>query len=412
MPLNSRSSLNGGYSTLRAKSNDPFDIESASISITAQTRVLLVGPCLSGGGAERRFTNIATNLFGGKADVSVLTIGEFTAPLLLDKVIDLGWSSRLSYPKSIWLLRRQIIQGQYDVLMSFGLFPNVIAIIASMLTPGKTRLIINEITRPNLEAHNNKGWRTLIQMGLRKWLYPRCSLITANSIDGLRETCELAGMPIDSGVRVVNAIDSRHLIKMSSAKTNISIGLKKYVICVGRLDFMKRIDTVVRAFHKLADRTGFGLVIVGDGEARQGLEVLVSNMGLKESVVFTGKLDNPFPLLKRASAFVLASEYEGFSNSVLEAMFCDVPVITSLCSSDASEMCDQGAALGFGVGNAAELSEHISAIMGDVSLGNQLTSCAREYCAPHEIRQAIPLYESLIRSVAGNVAYGCGSIKL
>jgi len=412
MSLNSSRPLIGGDSALRTESNDPFDIESASISISAQPRVLLVGPCFSGGGAERRFTNIATHLFKGKSDVSVLTIGEVTDPLLVDKATDLGWSGRLSYAKSIWLLRRCIVQGQYDVLMSFGLFPNVVAIIANMLTSGKTRLIINEITRPNLEALNNKGWRTLIQMALRKWLYPRCSLITANSIDGLREACELAGIPIGSGVRVVNAIDSRHLVKKSFEKTNTSIGLEKYVICVGRLDFMKRIDTVVRAFGKLADRTGVGLVIVGDGEARQGLETQVNDMGLKESVVFTGKLDNPFPLLKRASAFVLASEYEGFSNSVLEAMFCDVPVITSLCSSDAREMCDQGAALGFGVGNAAELSEHIAAVMGDASLGQQLTSRARAYSAQHEISQAMPVYESLIRSVAGRMADGCGAVKL
>jgi glycosyltransferase involved in cell wall biosynthesis len=118
-------------------------------------------------------------------------------------------------------------------------------------------------------------------------------------------------------------------------------------------------------------------------------------------------LENPIPVLQRASAFVLASEYEGFSNSVLEAMFCSVPVITSFCSSDAREMCEQGAALGFNVGDTVQLSEHISAVLTDEALGQRLVTRAREYCALHSVEKAIPIYENLICKVAGNTEQGC-----
>lgn len=411
MPLNSRSPLNGIDSAFRAEPNDSIDIEFAASPTVAHPRVLLVGPCFSGGGAERRFANIATHLFMGKSDVAILTFGQSSDPFFLDKAIDLGWGGRLSYAKPIWLLRQRINQGQYDVLMTFGLFPSAVAVIANTLASRKAKLIVNEITRPKLEARNNKGWRTLVQTSLRKWLYPRCSLISANSIDGLREACELAGMPIEKGVRVVNVIDSQYLIKKSLESSNITLAFDNYVICVGRLDFMKRIDTVVSAFHQLVDRAGFGLIIVGDGEARQALEAQVNNLGLKESVLFTGKLENPFPLLGRASAFVLASEYEGFSNSVLESMFSDIPVITSLCSADAREMCDKGAALGFEVGDSVQLSRHIEALREDASLGEQLVRRAHEYRAPHEINKAIPIYEDLIRTVSGHVECGHGAVK-
>ena len=86
-------------------------------------------------------------------------------------------------------------------------------------------------------------------------------------------------------------------------------------------------------------------------------------------------------------------------------MFCDVPVITSFCSTDAREMCDQGAALGFEVGDTLQLSRHISAVVDDESVGQKLVSCAREYRAQHEMNQAIPVYEGVVRSVVEHTVY-------
>lgn len=370
-------------------------------------KVLLVGPSVGGGGAERRFSNIATYLFRGTPDVAVLNLGETSDHLLLGKVINLGWSSRLSYFKAIWLLRRMINQKRYDVLMAFGLFPNVVSIIANLLSVGHTKIIINEITRPKMASKNGKRWRSLLYNSLRKLLYGRSSLITANSIDGLRETCELTGISVERGVRVVNVIDNERLAKISSVDVEISLPKEKYIICVGRLDFMKCINTVIDAFGALSKSNNYYLIIVGDGAARLALEEQVKAKNLQKRVIFTGWLENPIPVLKGASAFVLASEYEGYSNSVLEAMFCDVPVITSYCSSDAHEMCEQGAALGFKVGAVTQLSRQIAAVVNDETLSQKLVTRAREYCAPHAMENAIPIYEELIWQVAGRVVIKC-----
>lgn len=376
-------------------------MKSSISSPSVKPKVIIVGPSFTGGGAERRFANIVKNLFSGKCDVAVLVPSQ--APEIgLGKVFYLGWSksSRLSYIKAIWILRQWINQGQYDVLMSFGLFPNLVSIIAGLLASFKTKVIINEITRPKLLV-KQKNLRSILYRELQKWFYGRSFLITANSIDGLREACELGGVVVERGFRVPNVIDHEHL---NSNYLEHKRKLEKNgnsIICLGRLDFMKRIDTVVYALHRLIDRINCNLFVVGDGEARPALEAQVVRLGLTKSVIFTGKLENPFPFLREASVFVLASEYEGYSNSVLEAMFCDVPVITSFCSSDAREMCEQGAALGFEVGDVEQLAEHIAAIIGDQALSQKLICRAREYRAPHALENAIPVYENLIRRVAG-----------
>ena len=128
----------------------------------------------------------------------------------------------------------------------------------------------------------------------------------------------------------------------------------------------------------------------------------IHSLSLQNQVHFTGRLNNPFPVLAQASAFVLASEYEGFSNSILEAMFSDVPVITSFHSSDAREMCDQGAALGFEVGDHKLLAEHIANVITDKALRDELIRCARTYRRPHAMENAIQFYDNLIRKVVSS----------
>ena len=171
---------------------------------------------------------------------------------------------------------------------------------------------------------------------------------------------------------------------------------------MGVLIGMKRVDTLVDAFALvLSVRPDVGLLILGDGKARGALEIQARALGVEQQVTFVGQVDNPFPFLKRASVLVLASEYEGFSNAVIEAMFLDVPVITSYCSSDAREMCEQGAALGFDVGDAKQLSRQIVAVLGD---GNLEAELGREeparYRAPQALENSVPAYERLIALVA------------
>lgn len=361
-------------------------------------KILLIGPSFSGGGAEGRFTTIAKYLFGGKTDVAVLVAKKNNTDLTVGKFIDLKWKGRLSYPKLIWQLSKQIKKQRYDTIMAFGFFPIIISILALLFARCNTKIIINEITRPKMAGGSG---RNKVYNILRRLLYRRSTVVTANSIDGLRETCELAGRPYREGIRVVNVIDTNRLKRKAKEKTGVQIPKGRFVICVARLEFMKRIDTVIDALALLTERIDCQLIIVGDGIAKTTLETQVVRAGLQNRVLFTGTVNNPFPLLIHASALVLASEYEGFSNSVLEAMFCDIPVITSLCSSDAQEMCKQGAALGFEIGDSKRLSEHLHTILTDNKLHQNLIQCAQNYRTPHALEQAIPFYEELFYEVAG-----------
>ena len=363
--------------------------------------VLIVGSGLSGGGAEARLSRLVPRFFNGQVDLALLSGDKTLDGPAAAEIFFLQWKSRISYPRMVFNLWRIIRKGQYDAVMAFGLFPIAITAMAIIGLARRPKFIVSEITRPIVANRALNRFRRIIYFYIQRLSFKRGDLITANSIDGLVEACQLIGANPKFGVRLPNIVDIKQIESNSIQETPISIPEGRYLICVGRLEFMKRIDTVIDAFSLLKDRKDCRLVIVGDGVARQALKTQVRKLGLLNSVTFTGNLVNPFPLLKNASAFILASEFEGFSNSALEAMFCDVPLITSFCSSDAREMCDYGAALGFKVGDSVGLSKHMSAVLGDEAVGRQLMDRARVYRAPHEINLAIPVYEDVIRNVIG-----------
>lgn len=359
---------------------------------TRQPRVLLVGQGTGGGGAENRFRLIAAHLYGGTADAAVLQMHAGGAHL---HMLDLGWSSRFSYPQVIARLRAHLRCHAYDAVMSFGMFPNIVSALASRLAGGERCLIFNEITRPRAAAMAIGAKRGGLYPCLMRWLYPLCDVLTANSIDGLIEASELARRPLEPAHRTPNLADIDELRARASAETG-SLPDRAYFICICRLEYMKRMDTVISAWALLNVNTRPRLVIVGDGVALPSLETQVMASGLNAQVEFRGAVENPMPLLKGARGFILASEYEGFSNSVLEAMCLDVPVITSFCSSDARKMCDEGAALGFDVGDVMGLVDRIRQLITTPDVSARLVQSAKLYRAPHLLPDAIHTYERLI----------------
>lgn len=104
------------------------------------------------------------------------------------------------------------------------------------------------------------------------------------------------------------------------------------VLFVGRLRLRKGVEVLLEALRGLPDAPE--LLIVGDGEHRQALEIRAAELGLADRVRFLGRCDAPQvrELLSRACALVVPSIYEGMPLVVLEAMEAGLPVIASQVS--------------------------------------------------------------------------------
>ena len=104
----------------------------------------------------------------------------------------------------------------------------------------------------------------------------------------------------------------------------------KTVISIARLTEQKRLERLIAAFARVADKDA-RLLILGEGEDRATLERQVGDLGLSDRVSLPGYVADVAAALHRADVFVLTSDYEGLPAAVLEAMAANCPVLCTDC---------------------------------------------------------------------------------
>lgn len=114
--------------------------------------------------------------------------------------------------------------------------------------------------------------------------------------------------------------------KIQSSKQN-------RIISVARLYPQKNQKMMVEAFAKIADEfPDWQLVIFGEGPLRSSLELLVKSLQLNERVLLPGRTEHVIEELRKSKIFCLSSDYEGMSNSMIEAICVGLPIITTKVS--------------------------------------------------------------------------------
>jgi L-malate glycosyltransferase len=129
---------------------------------------------------------------------------------------------------------------------------------------------------------------------------------------------------------VYNFIDERVHRKINSQalKENLHIhNDEKVIIHVSNFRPVKRVADVVRTFSKMVQHVPAKLLLVGDGPEMSMVCNLVTELGLREKVLFLGKQDNVEDLYSLSDLMLLLSEKESFGLVALEAMACGVPCI-------------------------------------------------------------------------------------
>ncbi len=102
------------------------------------------------------------------------------------------------------------------------------------------------------------------------------------------------------------------------------------IISVGRLYPQKNQKMMIWAFAKVADDfPDWQLVIYGEGPLRAELEFLVSSFKLQDRVLLPGRTEHVIEELRKSKLFCMSSDYEGMSNSMIEAICVGLPIVTT-----------------------------------------------------------------------------------
>lgn len=115
-----------------------------------------------------------------------------------------------------------------------------------------------------------------------------------------------------------------------------------WIVTACRLNSQKDFSTLLNAFSIIRKTLHAKLFIVGEGELRNDIIRLASELKINNDVILTGFLKNPFPYIAKADVFVLSSFFEGFGNVLVEAMALGIPVVSSDCPSGPSEIIENG----------------------------------------------------------------------
>lgn len=137
---------------------------------------------------------------------------------------------------------------------------------------------------------------------------------------------------INKSIQVIpNFVDTNKYKRISapSISKGLAPGGEKILIHVSNFRPLKRVQDVIKIFEIVRQKIPSKLILVGDGPERSNCEKLTRELNLTKDVQFLGKQAELVPLLTASHLFLIPSQSESFGLSALEAMACEIPVIST-----------------------------------------------------------------------------------
>ncbi len=223
--------------------------------------------------------------------------------------------------------------------------------------------------------------------------------LTSVSEDLKRDTYD--HFKIDKDIRVIpNFIDLKRFKKQKKEhfKTAICPQGEKLIVHTSNFRKVKRVEDVVEVFCKIREKLPSKLLLVGDGPERTAIENLARERCDHDDIRFLGKLEAVEEVLSVADLFLLTSEKESFGLAALEAMACEVPVVSTNAGGlpevnmpgVSGHLCD--------IGDIDGMAQKGLEILDDSNLA-RFKEGALETARKFEITKILPMYEEYYEEI-------------
>lgn len=198
----------------------------------------------------------------------------------------------------------------------------------------------------------------------------------------------------------VEQIDPKKLSPHNSENS-----MRKVLLSVGRLSFQKNYILLVDCFSELAHIfPDWDLVIAGDGEERGRLLDKISTYKLQDRVTMLGAVEDVASLYLSSDIFCLPSLWEGFPNSLAEALSYGLPSVGFAESAGVSDLIQDGVngILADGNSNRETLLKSLQNLMQDSNLRAEMSIAAIESVKQYEPENIFDQWERLFAEISSD----------
>lgn len=282
-------------------------------------------------------------------------------------------------------------KNKIDVSLSFLPKANFINSFTKFFRPGY-KIIISQRTNETDYLNMLSPVKRRIQKLLVSSLYPKADIINANSQHALTDLKKNFGLKKATSL-IYNPVSDTNMLAAhtneAAAKVFAGYSGRFKLICVANFRPEKNHLILLQAIQLLKQKDKVVLYLMGDGNST-AVDTYIAANGLQEHVVNLGFKTNPFDYLRLADCAILSSDFEGFSNTLLEALSCGKPVISTatkggielLNPSDMDIIVETLRICQYGIltrpGDAAQLSHAITLLQNDEDLRRKLSLAATE----------------------------------
>lgn len=367
-------------------------------------RVLIFIHSMSGGGAERVAASLANHWAEKGLEITLVTLTDRNLdfyvlhPMVKRITLNLVGSSA-GVLGGLWhnlrrivALRRVLRRKQPDIAVGIMTTANVLLAWAS--------LGLGIRTVGSEHVHPPKFPLSVLWEALRRRSYGLLYAVTALTSES---ACWLRS---HTNARQVTVIPNAALWPLPALEPKVSPEsvcppARKILLAVGRFEIQKGFDLLVDMFAGLMQRhPAWDLVILGEGSMRATIERQVYRAGLEKRIFLPGRVGNLGEWYKRADLYVMSSRFEGFGNTLAEALSHGLPAVSFDCDTGPRDILRHEVdGLLVAPGDVLSLSAAVDQLMGDDDMRKRFAERAVEARERFSVERVTDMWEKLFAKI-------------
>ena len=271
-----------------------------------------------------------------------------------------------------------------------------------LLTEGKYIPVVTTLHGTDITlVGNNNAFAPVVAFSINK-----SDGVTAVSESLKQQTYDY--FDVHNDIRVINNFidfDRFRKVNKDHFKKAIAPNGERILVHVSNFRKVKRVEDVLKVFAKVYKKIPSKLLLIGDGPERHNLEELCRKMELCHEVRFLGKQDAVEELLAIADLFMMPSGSESFGLAALEAMACEVPVISSDVGGLPEVNIHGKTGYLSAVGDVEDMARNALSILQDEKKLQTFRSHALAQAKRFDIDNILPQYEAYYEEIVKTTVY-------